>query len=80
MKAHFETKYLSAAPKPEKLLLHDGTCFTRTPAGAYGGDPTPGQVGEIQGQISDNAHVGLVRVRKVGGLPEFDIDYFLRET
>ena len=80
MKADIKTIDLSIMPKPEKLLLRDGACFTRTAAGAYGGVPTPGQVGEIQGQFSDHARIGLVRTRKTGELPEFEIDYFLRET
>ena len=80
MKPHIKTIRLSTTRKPEKLLPRDGTCFTQTPGGTYGGDPTPGQVGEIQGQFSDHAQIGLVRTRKGGELPEFEIDYFLREN
>ena len=71
---------LSIASEPEKLLLRDGTCFTRTSAGAYNGDPTPRQVLEIQGHFSDHSRIGFVRTLKVEQPPVFEIDYFLRET
>ena len=80
MKVNIETIDLSCAFEPDELLLRDGTRFTRTVTGAFGGDPTPVQVGEIQGRFSDHSRIGLVRTRKVGEGVEFEIGYFLRET
>jgi hypothetical protein len=80
MEADMKTTDLSLTPAPNKLHLRDGTCFSRTLAGPYVGDPSPGQVSEIQGDLSDHARIGLVRAHNIGELPGFEIDYFLRET
>ena len=70
----------SAFSNPNEIKLEDGTRFTRNSAGSYIGQPTPGQVCEIQGQFSDNLRVAVVRKNSVQAGPEFKIDYFLRET
>ena len=70
----------SAYLKPDEIKLEDGTRFTRTPVGSYKGQPTPGQVWEIQGQFSDHLRIALVRKKDIREVPEFEIDYFLRET
>jgi hypothetical protein len=80
MKTDIDKMLLSTLPEPEELLLGDRTRFTRTPAGAYVGEPTPSQVGEIQGRFSDHSRIAFVRARRVGELPGFEIHYFLRET
>ncbi len=64
----------------DDIMLGDGTRFTRTPVGNYGGQPTPGQVWEIQGHFSDHSRIALVRMNSVGEVPGFEVDYFLRET
>jgi hypothetical protein len=63
----------------DNIMLGDGTRFTRTPLGNFGGQPTPGQVAEIQGQFSDHTRIALVRTNHVGENRGFEIDYYLRE-
>ena len=70
----------SAFLNPDEIKLEDGTRFTRTPVGSYKGQPTPGQVCEIQGRFSDHMRIAIVRKNLIREVPEFEIDYFLRET
>lgn len=64
----------------DEIVLGDGARFTRTPNGTYAGEPTPGHVGEIQGQLSDHTRIAFVRPNNNGESAGFEIDYFLRET